>query len=120
MITPRHVNHEAYAPAPLLTRKLFVSVGAMRGETHWLHRWRLSSEPCFREAKNVTVSDVPLECYPCLDFINLGVNRLDIGEKNAREWCTMCPSPESDQKTATFPSFTKSFFLGVAAWNQFR
>ena len=24
----------------------------------------------------------------------------------------MCPSPESDQKTASFPPFTKSFFLG--------
>ena len=57
MITPRHVNHEAYAPAPLLTRKMFVSVGAMREETSWLYRLRLrvSSEPCFREAKNVSL-----------------------------------------------------------------
>ena len=38
------------------------------------------------------------------------VKRLDIGKKNAREWCAMCPGPESDQKTDTFPSFTKSFF----------
>uniref|UniRef100_A0AAZ3PHE2 RING-type domain-containing protein n=1 Tax=Oncorhynchus tshawytscha TaxID=74940 RepID=A0AAZ3PHE2_ONCTS len=57
-------------------------------------------------------SDVPLECYPCSDFINLVVKRLDIGKKNAREWCTVCPSPESDQKTASFPSFSESFFLG--------
>ena len=100
---------------------MFVSVRAMRGETRWLHRFglRLSSEPRFRETENVTVSDVPLECYPCSDFINLVVKRLDIGEENAREWCTMCPSPDSDQKTAPFPPFTKSFFW-VAGWDPFR
>uniref|UniRef100_A0A8C7RNI8 Rap guanine nucleotide exchange factor (GEF) 3 n=1 Tax=Oncorhynchus mykiss TaxID=8022 RepID=A0A8C7RNI8_ONCMY len=37
---------------------------------------------------------------------------LDIGKKNAREWCALCPSPESDQKTASFPSLSESFFLG--------
>ena len=82
MITPRLVNHKAYTPALPLTREMLVSVGAMREETRWLYRLRLrvSSEPCFREAKNVTVSDVSLECYPCSDFINLVVKRLDIGE----------------------------------------
>ena len=40
-------------------------------------------------------------------------------EENSREWCTMCPSPESDQKTASFPPFTKSFFW-VAGWDPFR
>ena len=58
--------------------------------------------------------DVPLECYPCSDFINLVVKRLDIGKKNAREWCALCPSPESDQKTASFPSLSESFFWVAA------
>jgi hypothetical protein len=66
---------------------MFVSVGAMRGETRWLHRLGKRRS----------------------DFINLVVKSLDIGKKNAREWCTMCPSPESDQKTASFPSFFPSF-----------
>uniref|UniRef100_A0A8C7RMM2 Rap guanine nucleotide exchange factor (GEF) 3 n=1 Tax=Oncorhynchus mykiss TaxID=8022 RepID=A0A8C7RMM2_ONCMY len=59
----------------------------------------------------------PLECYPCSDFINLVVKRLDIGKKNAREWCALCPSPESDQKTASFPSLSESFFLARVVYS---
>ena len=38
MITPRLINHKAYTPALLLTRKMLVSVGAMREETSWLYQ----------------------------------------------------------------------------------
>ena len=82
MITPRLVNHKADTTALLLTREMLVSVGAMREETRWLYRlWhRVSSEPCFRETKNVTVSDVSLEGNSFSYFVYLVVKRLDIGE----------------------------------------
>jgi hypothetical protein len=67
------IINKAYTPALLLTRKMLVSVGAMREETS-------SSEPCFRETKNVTVYDVSLEGFPCTDLVYLVVKRLDIGE----------------------------------------
>ena len=37
-ITPRLVNHKAHTAALLLTREMFVSVGAMHEETRWLYR----------------------------------------------------------------------------------
>ena len=82
MITPLLVNHKAYPPVLLLTREMFVSVSAMREETRWLYRLRqcVSSEPRFRETKNITISDVSLEGNLCSDFVYLVVKRLDVGE----------------------------------------
>jgi hypothetical protein len=38
MITPRLFNHKAYTSTLLLTREMFVSVGAMCEEAGWLFR----------------------------------------------------------------------------------
>ena len=82
MITSCVVNHEAYTPALLLPREVFISVGATYEEARWLNRLRqrIPREPCFHETENVTISDVSLEGNPCSNFIYLVVKRLDIGE----------------------------------------
>ncbi|XP_058258308.1 uncharacterized protein LOC131361290 isoform X2 [Hemibagrus wyckioides] len=73
------------------------------------HHW---VQPCLGEAEEIAVPNVSLELYPGPEVIELVFQRLDAGEQDARQRCSVCTGSQPVPDVLDVPLFSIRISLG--------